>query len=512
MNIKIIPMPKNVRDAGGFLCVKPAYKTDCEEFVPTLHALSETADRLWGLAIFPSELPMVDSALATPLTEAQSDKNKAAESADVSLPGEERCDGGLYVKRDASFKSGEYKIETDKSCVIYAGDCEGVAAAAATLLQLAERTCDKYIKIPKGEISDCPDSSWRALLLDVARQWHPTDYLFRYVDLCFLLKINRFVIHFTDDESFTLPIECFPKLASENRSYTKGEMRALSEYAAARGVMIVPEVDMPGHCAQFLLKYPEVFGTYGIMEAGEDVFAALESIYREVAELFPESEYIHIGGDEAVLGRWDDSEKTKAYMKAHGIEDFVTLHGHYIGRAAEMILKLGKIPVVWEGFRKETNGMIPRETLVIAWESHYQLAPELLEDGFTVINASWKPLYVVSPWQKWSPDEILSWDKYTWDHWWEGSAAFKNKIVVGGDSDVCGGMLCAWGDYLKGYESCRLASQLEFASVMPRLCALSERVWNSGNGRDSESFGISRRAFKDRLDVIFGANPFRGEL
>lgn len=515
--MNIIPMPKKVSLREDTLCIKPLYTTDCEAFLPTLHAFSELCDRLFGLALSPLDAAMPDSALMTPLTEEQlnTDKIKKEDEGEkrlVALEGEESCDGGFFIKRDSSLESGEYRLVTEKSCVVYALDTAGLANALSTMLQLAGRTCDKYIKLPKGEIWDRPDNTWRSLMLDVARKWHPVDYLYRYVELCHLLKINRFVIHFTDDESFTLPLECLPRLATENRHYKKSELRALCEYAASLGVMIVPEVDMPGHSAQFQLKYPEIFGNFGIMEASEETFSALEKIYKETSELFSESDYIHIGGDEAVLGRWGDSEKTKAYMEENNIEDFSMLYGHYVGRIADFVLSLGKTPVVWEGFGKRSARFVPKETLVAEFESHYQTAPELIEDGFTLINASWRPIYIVAPWQKWSAKEILEWDKYTFDHWWEGSKAFNRGVIAEKGSPICGGMICAWGDYLKGYESCRLASSLEFACVMPRLSALSERVWNDAAGHTEESFLASYEEFKKKISVIFGENPFRGEL
>lgn len=512
MSINIIPSPKKVSLGEGFLCIKPVFSCGERSFDRILKSFSETADKLWGIEFTPLDIPVTDESLMTPLTETQLEFEKVETVNLMALPCEERCDKGIAVRICPDLSKGAYRIKTEYACVIEVSEREGLSSALATLLQIGERTCDKYIKFPKGEIEDAPDSSFRCLMLDVARRFHPVDFLYRYVELCSLLKINRFIIHFTDDQSYTLPCEAFPKLPTKCRHYTKAEISALCEYADSMGVMIIPEIDMPGHSARFQAEYPEIFGSCGIMDATDEAFDALDKIYTEAAELFNLSDYIHVGGDEAVLGRWGDSEKTVAFMEKEGIADFVQLYGYYVGRICKTVLSLGKTPVCWEGFHKESNANVPKETLVMVFESYYQLAPELTKEGFTVINASWEPVYVVAPWRKWPVEEILTWDKYTWDHWWEGSPAHENRIILDRGEPCEGGALCAWGDYLMGYESSRLACQLEFKTIIPRLAAASEKLWEENNFHSNESFIEAYKALGKRFEIIFGENAFRGEL
>ncbi len=472
-----IPRAKHVSDEGKTVCLPTKYHVSDLSLLESAAAFSDLCDRIFGLELNYSAAP-------------------------------DEAGFKISIKDGAD---GEYKINVTSQCLIEASGAEGLWRAISVIAQIGERTCDKMIKLPVCEIADRPDSPFRGFVLDAARRWHPIDYLYRYIDLCSLVGINRFIIHFTDDESYTLPCDVFPKLPTEGRHYTREELRALDAYAAARGVMIIPEIDMPGHSTQFAAKYPEVFGTCGLMDADEEVFSALEEIYREVSLLFPNSKYIHCGGDEAVLGRWNDSERTLEYMKRNGVPDIVALYGHYVGRVCKSILALGKTPIVWEGFGKAANDEVPKDILVVSWENHYQTASELVEAGFTILNASWRPLYCVSPWQKWSPEEILSFSKYKWNHWWEESKAYEYGVSVPEGAPVMGGMFCAWGDYLKGYESSRLACQLEWASVKPRLSALAEILWND----DHEGFDDFSEAYgkiEALLDAIHGENPFRGKL
>ena len=428
--ILTVPSVKKITEYGGKTKVSAGVAAERRSLLPAVSAASELFDRIWGLELRVSD--KTDPSLFTPLGEPGAREREDAKE----------TDNGFVVIYDPSLADGACRIDVDKVCRIGAKDAEGLTRAFSVIAQIGERTCDCKIELPRCRIDDEPPCSFRALSLDVARRWHPVDYLYRYVDLLALCGMNRFVIHFTDDESYTLPCRAFPELPTDGRHYTEKELSALDEYAASRGVMLIPEIDMPGHSAQFQTKYPDIFGKCGIMEATEEVFGALGKIYREAAELFPNSEYIHIGGDEAVLGRWQDSERTAEYMKKNGISDIVKLYGHYVGRVAKDIISIGNTPIIWEGFGKEANGEVPREAFIASFENHYQTARELVDAGFTVINASWRPFYCVAPWQKWSAREILDADRFTFDHWWDKSAAFDRGVTVPDTAPVVGAMYC----------------------------------------------------------------------
>ena len=387
-------------------------------------------------------------------------------------------DGGIHLELDGQLAPEEYEIVIEENCRIKAGGVEGAHYAAATVVQLLENR-DGELYLPKGKIKDQPQSPWRGLMVDLARDWHPAQYLFRYVDLCWFYKINRFQLHFTDDESFTLPSRAFPKLSTWGRTYSEQELNLLAEYAAKRGVVLVPEIDFPGHSTQFNALYPEVFGDNGILCCEEKTFEAIDTLLDEICALFPTAPYIHIGGDEAKIAKWDDCPGCVAYRREHGLEDVRAQYAHYVDRLAKMVLAKGKIPIAWEGFDKEHNHMVTKELLVFAWENYYQTAPDLAEGGFTLINSAWKPNYVVTPKasQMWSRKEILQWNPYRWSHWWPNSKAYDTWLTVPESAKVLGGQLNAWGDHLVNYASAYEGTEEEFANVAARLPALAERCW-----------------------------------
>lgn len=464
----VIPQPVQFEKSEGRVTVAPRYACDAA-LLPVGEILSDAADRIHGVFFTAVEdtAAGLDPALAV-------NEYVAAFSSGAQNAG---AGNGIRFALDTALAADEYRIVTDGTgCTVTAGGTEGANYAAATLVQLLEKDGDT-LSLPVGTIQDKPVSEWRGLMVDLARQWHPVEYLFRYVDLCWLYKINRLQLHFTDDQSYTLPSKAFPALPTQGRTYTAAQIAALREYAAARGVMLVPEVDFPGHSLQFNTRLPEIFGTGTVSCCEEKTFEAIGKLLDEVFELFPEAEYFHLGGDEARLEQWNDCPGCVAYREAHGLPDAHAQYAHYVDRVAKMVLERGKKPVAWEGFAREYNHMVTKELLVFSWENYYQIAPELVEGGFTIINASWKPNYVVTPAAMWSREEILQWNPRRWTHFWEKSAAYNTWITVPDTAPVLGGQLCAWGDRLVQYATRHGGAREEFARVSERLPAVAERCW-----------------------------------
>ena len=184
-------------------------------------------------------------------------------------------------------------------------------------------------------------------------------------------------------------------------------------------------------------------------------------------------------------------------MKKNEIEDVYELYSDFVGRVAQMVLDMGRTPIVWEGFPKKGAHRVPKETIVIAWESYYNYATDLLADGFKIINASWQPLYIVPGLNlTWGHKEILGWSVYGWQHWWPNSAAHLNPINVEPTEQVIGGQLSAWEST---YEQ-------EIGTVMRNLAALSERVWNVKRLWDDKTYarrysGISQKMARLIQDI-----------
>ncbi len=473
-----IPRPKKLELAGGMVPATFDFLNTDEIFAPAVKAFQEYAKGVFGVIENPS------------------------------------------YKIKLSFEAGlgeGYRISIHDHAEIFASSNVGMNHALSTLLQLTQNS-DSGVVFPQCEIADSPDSDWRGVMIDLARCYHEIEYLYAVADLAWLCKINRFQLHLTDDQAVRFPFSSLPKAVSDEH-YTREELTKLVEYCRDRGITIVPEVDAPGHFRAFNTAYPELFGPIneedgsqtsgttgvvsGIMRMQEQSFEIMQQLFEEVTDLFYDSPWVHIGGDEAQIDQWSKCEASMKYCADHGLSDIHDLYGHCVARFSRMILDMGRVPVVWEGFSEKTNPMIPKETLVFSWESCYQIAPLLLKGGFKIINASWQPLYIVNPEKMWPTEKILDWEKNRWENWWENSLAYKSPIVTDKDPAILGGQLCVWGDKMQpinGYAPRHDMLREEFSNLQNRLPALAEKTWTSYHTVDKEEFVSDMNC----LNNIFG--------
>ena len=423
----------------------------------------------------------------------------------VTLAKEE---GGITLLKNATLSAGEYQIHcTQDGIFLSAADNDGITYALATLHQILSMQDGKLI-VPAYSIADKPDASYRALMVDLARKWHTFDQVKDYIELCYLYKIKFIHLHFTDKESYTLPSDILPELSTPNRYYTKAEIAELNAFALERNIEIIPEIDLPGHAKPFSSAYPQKFMhtpesdkncDANVICIGKDgMMDALQELFAELCEMFPNSRYLHVGGDEANHSTCNSCKDCKAYMEANGLTSTKALYTRFVKDITDMILALGKTPVVWEGFPKEGADAISRDIVVTAWESVYHLPNDLVSEGFTVTNASWLPLYIVPPTHsgvaggRWQPEDILKWTPYTWRNWWSASAAYQNPIVVAPTEQVIGGTLCAW----------ECTYEEDITPVKENLIALSERLWNVCGSLSRESFAASSEKLISLADIL----------
>ncbi len=414
---------------------------------------------------------------------------------------------GIVLRRDSFLPREGYRILAEEEALsVSASTVEGLNRAFATLLQLVEKTPAGF-RFPMGLIQEEAGCAYRGLMIDLGRFWHPLERLLDYVDLCHFYKIGMLHLHFSEGERYTLPCDAYPLLPTPGYHYTKEEIARLTDYAYAKGVSLMPEIEVPGHCIPFQQAYPELFGSSGVLRMNEKVWEALRTIFGEVCQLFPHSSWIHIGGDEAAVQNWRNCPETMAYARENGFsveeenaELPEQLYTHFVVRMTNIVRNFGKIPVVWEGFHAEGNGELSKDVVVMSWENYYQTTPDLLQGGFRVVNCSWRPMYVVAPEVAWNEQDILNWTIYYWDHWWEKSFA-KDGFAVEPSDQILGGQICAWGDNLMKYlpEDQPKGLEEEFLLVRRHLAACAEKTWNIRSALTVEDF---RSRFR-RLDGFF---------
>jgi hexosaminidase len=366
-----------------------------------------------------------------------------------------------------------YELSVGDGAIIRGGGYKGVAWGLVTLLQAA-RLEDGRIVVPRMKIADRPFAEFRGLLIDLARRWHPLADVKQVVVLAQWYKIGYLQLHMTDHESWTFPSKAFPKLATPGRHYSVAELRDLESFAAARGVTIIPSIEMPGHAGSLLSTLPEVVGddpllpkTGALCPGRESTYQVADTLIGEACDIFQSTPYYHIGGDEVDSSAWTDCKHCTAFRKQHDIENNDELYRYFLVRLNEIVKKHGKRMIVWEGFKAKGKISIPKDVTVMEFECLYELPQNYLAAGYKVINTAWQPLYVVND-RNWSPEQILAWNMYRWEHWLPQSAAYGKGIDVAPTPMVLGAMMCAWEQ----------VASIEIPSLRERLAAMSERVWD----------------------------------
>ena len=173
----------------------------------------------------------------------------------------------------------------------------GIIRAAQTLAQMAMGGAERPA-LEAADITDFPAFKLRGFMHDVGRSFLSIETLKRHIDLLSRFKVNTFHWHLTENQAWRIEVKAFPQLtAAEHmtrfpgRFYTQAEAQELETFAAERGVIIIPEIDMPGHSEAFR----RAMGFDMQTDAG---VAALTTILEEMAAVFPRALYLHIGADE----------------------------------------------------------------------------------------------------------------------------------------------------------------------------------------------------------------------
>jgi hexosaminidase len=265
----------------------------------------------------------------------------------------------LVLAGDTSLKEEGYELTVTKELVkLTANKPAGLFRGIQTIRQLLPASVEMSAiqqgpwKIPTAAIRDYPLYALRGAMLDVGRHFFGVDDVKRYIDLLAFYKMNLMHLHLSDDQGWRIEIKSWPNLTVHGGStevgggkggfYTQEQYKDIVQYAADRFIMIVPEIDMPGHTNAALASYPELNcnDTATKLYTGTDVgfstlctkkeitYKFIDDVFGELAAITP-GPYLHIGGDE--------SHATKK-------EDYIP----FVTRVQEIVKKHGKLVIGWD--------------------------------------------------------------------------------------------------------------------------------------------------------------------
>ncbi len=433
---------------------------------------------------------------------------KEAEAFRQDWPGLDSLSGRrVDVTLDKSLGEEEYHLEFGALVKLKAGSKLGAAWGLQTLGQLASQG------VSSASIKDKPDIKFRTVNLDVARRFHSISTLRQAVRWCQAAKVNFIQLHLTDDQNWMLPTKVLSGIDRNNThkkpAYTQQELKGLIEYAEARGIRFIPEIDLPGHSTLLVKHNPEVFSikrsqsTNCVNFGSAEVRSQLKVLLRETADLFKNSPYLHIGGDEAW---YPDAEKDPQIAKMISIlGEGIGPHEIFVDFVADLcqeVINLKRTPIVWEGFGPTTyaKNRIPKEAIIVAWEDDYYPAKQLVSDGYRVLNAGWDPLYVVNnyPYDSFTLvplTKMYQFDPFVFDlvNW---SGGRRRTLDLPRDGKVEGAVMSWW----EGHE-------WNAHTTLPhRIAAFGSRLWNKEGETDFNDF--LARSSKVHAFIKAGVHPF----
>ena len=430
-------------------------------------------------------------------------------------------------------EEGYELIVTEKNITVRAPKPAGLFYGVQTIRQLlpAEIESKKVVPevrwtVPCVEIKDKPRFGWRGSLLDCCRHFMTKAWVKRYIDLLAYHKMNRFHWHLTEDQGWRIEIKRYPRLTEvgawrktgpgalrspedgvpeEDKGktyggyYTQEDIKEVVAYAKSRYVMVVPEIEMPGHSVAALVAYPELSCTGGPFEvrtawgvstdvycAGNDkVFEFLEDVLTEAIELFP-SAYFHIGGDECPKDKWKKCPKCQQRIKAEGLENEYELQSYFIKRIEKFLLSKGRRLIGWDEILE--GGLAPQAT-VQSWRG-IKGAVAAAKSGHDTVVSPYSHCYFDYPHSRTPLKKTYSFEPIP-----KELTAEEAKHVLGGEGNL-------WTEHIP---------QQELDSwAYPRLTALAEVLWSPEELRDWEDFAGRMETHYKRFDVM-GVDQHRGE-
>lgn len=447
----------------------------------------------------------------------------------LSRPGKAATNGiHLELTGPGVYPAEGYSLEMSPNAAwIRASSAAGLFYGVQTLLQAADARSaapGKPVLLPSLSVRDEPRFGWRGLMLDESRHFFGKQTVKELLDVMAWLKLNRFHWHLTDEPGWRIEITKYPRLTSvggrgswsDSKApvafYTQADIREIVEYAARRHIMIVPEIDMPGHATAACRAYPEYSGGgtgqwagFTFNPAKEETYRFLEDVLREVARLFP-GNYIHLGGDEVHFGNqsWSTDPEIVEFTRKQGLKNAAELEQYFVRRMASAIQRLGKTTMGWDEI---AGAGVPASDSAVMWWRHDkpQLLKQLLEKDYRVVLCPRLPCYFDFVQDK-SHQHGRRWNGRfnTLSNVYQFPEPVTDGLVPAGkENNVLGVQACVWTERISNRE------RLGFMTF-PRLAALAEAGWTPAAAKDEKGFERRLRVFLRELDRrgIPYFNPF----
>ena len=398
-------------------------------------------------------------------------------------------------------------------------DARGAVNGAVTAALLLRKGT-----LEECEIVDYPSCEYRSVMLDMARglpTWEDIEYAVKYMALA---KFNRLHLHLIDSCGPCFISEAVPEYAftGNGGQCDKDLLRRIDKLCESYAIEIVPEIEVPAHGNALCEAHPEFkcevedAHSWAICPGSEGVLDFFRKLIGEVVEVFPRSEYLHIGTDELEfrdlkpqrLCHWDECPRCAALREREGLADRQEEFYYLINKLYEIVRSFGKKMMMWNDQIDVSRDDVPvsREILMEFWRiagrgrgPHDGCTFEkLLEKGFRVVNAYYP--YTYFDLDVYTSDEKLkTWTPFTAP---EQSERYASQII--------GGETCAWeyGNYGE-YPFYSYATPFVVALFGDKLWGLGEREYDDEYKSALSEMIFGDASYVDFFDHIGGLMPPR---
>ena len=407
----------------------------------------------------------------------------------------------------------QYTINISKSGIEVAGNSShGIFNGIQTLKQILRE--NRY-EVPCAEITDYPRFSWRSFLLDEARYFKGKNVVFDMLDRMAELKMNVLHWHLTDHQGWRIEIKKYPlltEIGSKRDSsmighfgsnvydgkphsgfYTQKDIKEVIEYAQDRHILVLPEIDMPGHSTAAIASYPWLgsgkekvkvgcrFGPH--LEAYDvtkpEVRQFLKDVLTEVIALFP-SPVIHIGGDEVRYNFWNESESIQRYMKENGFKSPADLQIAFTNEMSEWLNERNHRMMGWneitgdrfhdyQSSANSTSQRLAPNAIVHFWKGDPELMTKTVKKGYDVVNSYHEYTYL-----DYSYEETPLSKSYSFEPIPECLTEEESKHVLGLGCQM-------WCEFVPDVKTLN-------AKAFPRIAAIAEVGWTQKKNKSYDRF------------------------
>lgn len=338
------------------------------------------------------------------------------------------------INQDNFLQQG-YTLNTlGTNLIIRAESAQGIFYGVQTFIQLLNCGENKLI-FPEFGIIDYPLLLIRGISDDISRGQAPTvENLKHFILELSHFKINQYYLVYMQD---MFKFRKHPEIGKNRGSYSKEEIKEVSQYAKNHFVEVIPIFQTIGHWENILInknywKYGEFPGSNSLNISNEEIYPLLDEMIGELSDVF-DTEYFHIAADES----WDIGKGASSeYVEEIGIAQAYLNHYNKI---YDTVKKYGnKYVIIYHDILykyPEVLEDLPKDMIIMYWKYDKRKKHKILDKiksfdlPFIVSPSIWdynRPFPSISSFEK----NIINLIKYGYE--------------LGG---MLGEITSAWGDY-----------------------------------------------------------------